>query len=75
MSVCPCVHFNERGRGPPPSRLIDDEGAKRKVRSLIANIGNYATLACGRRESWASTQALPTAFIPWGPKRDPMITR
>lgn len=40
--------FLEWGRGPPPSRLIDDEGAKRKVRSLIANIGNYATLAWAR---------------------------
>lgn len=60
MSVCPCVHFNERGRGPPPSRLIDDEGAKRKVRSLIANIGNYATLACVGEENRGH---LPKLFL------------
>ena len=44
--------------------LIDDEGAKLKVRCLIANIGNYAILArMGVMEHLSSPPFPPTAFI------------
>jgi len=71
--------LNEWGRDPPPGRLIDDGGAKRKVRPLIANIGNYAALSRVGEGLVGICQALshpvglspplpfpPPAFIPSG---------
>lgn len=67
------ISVSRRVRSWPatPGRLIDDEGAKRKVHCLIANIGNYAILAWVGvvRHLLSPPPPLHTGFYSFGNRR------